>query len=982
LAQVSWLKGEAFLPQCPAEWLWTPHALPPDVGRMAMDRIGGEVLETLGRGAFGVASLVKLASGDLRVVKQVDLSSLELPDREASHKEVGVLRQLKHPHIIEYFDSFLEEAMLCIVMEFADAGDLAKAVRERKDSAEPFPESTALKYFGQCLLALRYCHGKKILHRDIKGQNILLTDERNVVKLADFGVAKVQEATTAILGTTVGTPNYMAPEICEDLPYGQKVDIWSMGVVLHEMVALALPFAASNIAALIMKIVGGDPAPLPAGASDELRLVLAKALAKKPESRATAADLLSLDVVKRSLSGTRSSIVDSDPASSSMADFERVRHLGRGASGEAVLMRYLRGTGTPYRVIKTVAASRCADAKAAEEEVKVLRRLAHPHIVAYFDFFQDGGALHIVLEYADGGDLASDLRARPEPYAEREAMRVFGQCLLALRYIHKRRIVHRDIKSQNIFLTSVRDVKLGDFGIAKVMQDTLQEPTELVGTPSFLAPEMCTNERYDGKVDIWALGVVLYEMVSLVQPFLCNNIAATILKIVNGSPEPLPEKLSAGVRDVVDRILQKKPQSRPSAGTLLELPAVAECLDAGAHGATSRSGGELEYSDDDWLPLTQETLPEEVDAASTGQVLKAEVAAGGSDTERTAQLGSGPLSHGGAGKDDPDQTMATELSTTVGGGSVPEAAIPGAAEPPEPELPGESSTTLVSVAEEEPAPAEEEPAQSSADVLSGLVERAEDGDQDVMLQLVRQILVIHKQTGIHCTVFAASCAEQWTQLTDVRAVIKRGQEAMEKGSKEAMVCKCLAQAVDNRLFQMEERAWLAETVRSAKSARTSPGDPDAGGVGEARPDEGEEGEESEDGEHKELLRTLSAANEGGAAGDFEAHIAEIVRLSSEFGDRPKDVADALVNEWTGDLREKVKTLKSLAFDKESQKEQHTVRKVLVGVLQDRLLEQETKEYHEALAREKADALASTAGRRKAAGAALSAVRQKRLGASS
>ena len=192
--------------------------------------------------------------------------------------------------------------------------------------------------------------------------------------------------------------------------------------------------------------------------------------------------------------------------------------------------------------------------------------------------------------------------------------------------------MHRDIKSQNLFLTGGRDVKLGDFGIAKVMQDTLQEPTELVGTPSFLAPEMCKNERYDGKVDIWALGVVLYEMVSLVQPFLCNNIAATILKIVSGSPDPLPEKLGAGVRSVVDGMLQKRPQSRPSAASLLELPAVSECLDAGALNATSTSQGELEYSDDEWLPATLESLPEEIggetDAASTGQVLRDVVGAG------------------------------------------------------------------------------------------------------------------------------------------------------------------------------------------------------------------------------------------------------------------------------------------------------------------------------------------------------------------
>merc|ERR1719163_1129172 len=113
-------------------------------------------------------------------------------------------------------------------------------------------------------------------------------------------------------------------------------------------------------------------------------------------------------------------------------------------------------------------------------------------------------------------------------------------------------------------MKETRDAKLGDFGIAKAMQDTLAEPTELVGTPSYLSPEMCQNSQYDAKVDIWAMGVVLYELLTFRQPFLCSNIAATILKIVNGKPPPLPASCSAEVREIVDLTLQKTPQDRPS----------------------------------------------------------------------------------------------------------------------------------------------------------------------------------------------------------------------------------------------------------------------------------------------------------------------------------------------------------------------------------------------------------------------------------
>ena len=128
----------------------------------------------------------------------------------------------------------------------------------------------------------------------------------------------------------------------------------------------------------------------------------------------------------------------------------------------------------PLRVVKRVDLSRLSEGarSTAMAEVDVLRRLSHPHIVAYYDGFVEAETLHIVLEFADGGDLAAALRGRREreapPYPDHEALNIFGQCMMALQCIHAKRIVHRDIKTQNVFLMENGDVKLGDFGISKV----------------------------------------------------------------------------------------------------------------------------------------------------------------------------------------------------------------------------------------------------------------------------------------------------------------------------------------------------------------------------------------------------------------------------------------------------------------------------------------------------------------------------------
>jgi len=261
-------------------------------------------IKVLGRGSFGQAILVKERRGNqLRVVKEVDLSRIPQKARNDAQTEVTVLRSLRHPNIVAYYDGFEEGCKLCIVMEFADGGDLTDVIKRRREEGSRFSEDEALGMFAQCCLALQHVHNKHILHRDLKCQNIFMT-KSGVVKLGDFGIAKVLDETYAEAITFIGTPVYLAPEVCDNRPYGKKADIWSLGVVLYEILQLVPPFKADNIGALMLQIMQGEPAPLSAEHySSALRAIVASMLRKRPEQRPSAEELLSDPLVAPAAGG-------------------------------------------------------------------------------------------------------------------------------------------------------------------------------------------------------------------------------------------------------------------------------------------------------------------------------------------------------------------------------------------------------------------------------------------------------------------------------------------------------------------------------------------------------------------------------------------------------------------------------------------------------------------------------------------------------
>ena len=163
-------------------------------------------------------------------------------------------------------------------------------------------------------------------------------------------------------------------------------------------------------------------------------------------------------------------------------------------------------------------------------------------------------------------------KAKGGRFTEDEILNWFIQIAIALEYIHGRKVIHRDIKTSNIFLTGNGTVKLGDFGISKVLENTNEAAMTVVGTPYYMSPEVWENKPYTFKSDVWALGWVLYELWTLEHAFLADNLLGLVYKIVKGNFDAIPEEYSDDLKNLVNKILNKDESKRPTVQEILLSP--------------------------------------------------------------------------------------------------------------------------------------------------------------------------------------------------------------------------------------------------------------------------------------------------------------------------------------------------------------------------------------------------------------------------
>ncbi|KAJ7577088.1 STE/STE20/PAKA protein kinase [Mycena floridula] len=269
------------------------------------------------------------------------------------------------------------------------------------------------------------------------------------------------------------------------------------------------------------------------------------------------------DIVKR----LQQICTDADPTRL----YRSLVKIGQGASG-GVYTAYQVGTNLSV-AIKQMDLEKQPKKDLIINEILVMRSSRHPNIVNYIDSFLYKNDLWVVMEYMEGGSLTDVVTANL--MTEGQIAAVSRETAQGLEHLHRHGVIHRDIKSDNVLLSLVGDIKLTDFGFCAQISDPSQaKRTTMVGTPYWMAPEVVTRKEYGPKVDIWSLGIMAIEMIEGEPPYLNQNpLKALYLIATNGTPTIAnPENLSSTFSDYLAKTLEVDAEKRPGATQLLAHP--------------------------------------------------------------------------------------------------------------------------------------------------------------------------------------------------------------------------------------------------------------------------------------------------------------------------------------------------------------------------------------------------------------------------
>ncbi|KAJ7953929.1 Serine/Threonine kinase family protein [Quillaja saponaria] len=287
-----------------------------------------------------------------------------------------------------------------------------------------------------------------------------------------------------------------------------------------------------------------------------------------------------LTMSKISSSSITESVTREDPTTS----YELLDELGKGSYGAVYKARDLRTS--ELVAVKVISLSEGEEGyEEIRGEIEMLEQCSHPNVVRYLGSYQGEEYLWIVMEYCGGGSAADLMNVTGEPLEEHQIAYICREALKGLDYLHSIFKVHRDIKGGNILLTEQGDVKLGDFGVAAQLTRTMSKRNTFIGTPHWMAPEVIQENRYDGKVDVWALGISAIEMAEGLPP-RSNVHPMRVLFMISIEPAPMledKEKWSLVFHDFVAKCLTKEPRLRPTASEMLKHKFIEKCK----HGASA-----------------------------------------------------------------------------------------------------------------------------------------------------------------------------------------------------------------------------------------------------------------------------------------------------------------------------------------------------------------------------------------------------------
>lgn len=280
--------------------------------------------------------------------------------------------------------------------------------------------------------------------------------------------------------------------------------------------------------------------------------------------------------------------------------YKPLKVIGKGNFGIVFLVKNI--MTNELFVNKRVSAKTKEELKEIAKEVKLMSKIDSPYVIKLIEYYFDSDNsilnevnLNIIMEYAGGGDLYSLIQKNlknKKYFRESEILTYFAQICSGLKAIHDQKILHRDLKSKNIFLTEKNDVKIGDFGLSKNLLFTNDKAITTTGTPYYFSPEILNEEPYSFKSDIWSLGVLLYEMCKLKIPFDATNLFELINNVMKLNYKPISDKFSSDLKKMIENILVIDPDKRPNIDTILKYPLVIN---------RTFYNNNIEFEDDNYL---------------------------------------------------------------------------------------------------------------------------------------------------------------------------------------------------------------------------------------------------------------------------------------------------------------------------------------------------------------------------------------------
>jgi eukaryotic-like serine/threonine-protein kinase len=545
-----------------------------------------ELGPAVSEGAMGVIH----RAWDREAEREVAVKRLRRDDpelRERLAREAAALAAVVHPAVVRLVGCGED----FVAMEWLEGESLA-----RRLGRGPLPIGEAIALARQLALGLAAVHAAGIAHRDVKPANVILRDGAGAC-LVDFGLALHPGAPTlTAAGAVVGTPGYLAPEQVRGGSscggeVGPAADVFALGCVLYECLAGRPAFEAEELEALYTQILLGEPGPLgvPVALEDLVARMLDKRSAGRPDAAAVASALAAVEEALTDAVPGGAPSQDLAPGTIVAGKYTVGAVLGRGGMGIVYAARHLDlGTQVALKVL--------AHGSGADDEARMLREaraaanLESEHALRVLDVGRlASGAPFIVMEQLRGIDLARRLD-KSGPFALDEAVSHVLAACEAIAEAHALGIVHRDLKPSNLFLTARKDgtplVKVLDFGISKLTRRldaeshtalSITDPRAVIGSAAYMSPEQLRSARdVDARSDIWALGVVLFQLVTGRLPFRADGAAAMGAAIASAEPTPLttllPDALPA-LEAAVRRCLEKDPAAR-----FADLAELAEAL--------------------------------------------------------------------------------------------------------------------------------------------------------------------------------------------------------------------------------------------------------------------------------------------------------------------------------------------------------------------------------------------------------------------